>query len=881
MPPLLPPPTDEPELPTQGSDVELVPEAPSDVEETADGGALVTLDEDEPGSAQFGDFFENLADKFPPGSLEDQVLDLLEKIDLDRRAREARDKLYADGLRRTGFSDEAPGGADFTGASKVVHPMLGKAAIEFGARLMKEIFPPDGPVKGKIVGEVTGEKAEKSERKVNHMNWQLTEQIPEFRPTLEQLQTQVPMGGAQYLKVYYDPQLKRPAVEAVWIDNLLLPPTAASFLSARRRTVVLDLTEQEYRRRVDSGMYVDADLPSAVSLPDETRSEKANQKIEGKKSSPYNEDGTRRLFESYVWLEVEDDPHRPEEWRSTPYIVTVDESSMVCVGFYRNWDPTIVERRNIVEELQHIVEFPFIPWRGAYPLGLFHLIGGLTIAATGSLRALLDSAHLNNSQTALKLKGLSRGGQSANIKQTGVHEIEGNVNTDDIRKLAMPLPFNPPSTVLFSLLGFLTEQSESMVRTALEDAAETNAQAPVGTTLARIEQGMQVFSSIHSRTHDSMKQVLKILHRINRDSLTQEVVKEDTGELLALPEDYQGPMDVVPVSDPNIFSEMQRYAQTQAIAQRAMGNPLYNQAKVEQRILETLKIPDPDELLMTPPEPEPSDPVTENVSLSLGRPVTAFPNQDHVAHLTVLLRFLTDQALGLSKLIGPVFIPGALNHAKEHLVLLYAQLMSSTVSRAAGNKPLPQLMDADPKTQNALARAFAAASAHVHEEEANVFANAQQAVEAAIAFMQQLNQQQMPQDPSLAVAQLGAQVEREKTQLQAQKLQADAQLKAGDQKLKAADMQQRAAKDAHTGQLAEAKAQGDLQNQAVQAGLEKQKLSLEEAHQMLEERLAQLEQSVKMQMNREDNYTAKQIALLEAAVNKEKTNLSTGHGVNP
>lgn len=898
MPPALPPPDHQDDTLPPATDVE-VSDDQSDVQDTDDGGALVTLPDDGHDGPEFGDFFENLADKIPPQARDDLVLDLLEKIEEDKQARSKRDELQADALRRTGFSDEAPGGAEFTGASKVVHPMIGKAAVEFGARLMKELFPPDGPVKAKIVGEVTGVKAEKAERKANHMNWQLTEQIPEFRPTLEQIETQVPMGGAQYMKIYADPQLKRPTVEAVWVDNMLLPAAAPSFLAARRRTIVLPLTEQEYLRRVDSGMYIDADLAGSMLAPDESKSEKANERIEGKKLSPYNEDGLRTFYESDVWLEVQDDPHRPEGWRSTPYILTIDESSMACVGFYRNWAPDVAERRGIVEQLQHVVEFPFIPWRGALPLGLFHLIGGLTIAATGALRALLDAAHLNTSQTMIKMKGLLRGGQSANIKQTGIHEVEGTVNTDDIRKLAMPLPFNPPSPVLFSLLGFLTEQGADVVRTALDDAAETNSQAPVGTTLARIEQGMQVFAAIHSRQHAAMAQVLKILHRINRDSLTQEVIKEDTGELLALPEDYQGPMDVVPVSDPNIFSEMQRYAQTQAIAARAMGNPLYNQAKVEERILATLKIPDPDELLITPPEPEAADPVTENVALALGRPATAFPNQDHVAHLTVHLRFLTDEMIGLSQLIGPTLVPPMLGHVKEHLVLLYAKMMADTVTRATGGRPLPSLIDQDPKTQDALARAFGAAAPYVHEEEGNIFANAQKAVEAAIAFMEKMQEKLAPQDPSIQVAKMGAQIEHEKTALQAQKMQGDQKLKQGDQQLKAqgqqadekvkqaglsldaAKLHQQSAVDDAEHQRASAATAGDLQREAVAAGVERRKLDLAAAQLDLERRLALLEQANKLQMNREDNLTAKQIAVLEAAVDKHKTNMSTGHGVNP
>jgi hypothetical protein len=843
----------------------------SDVQDTDDGGAMVTVEDDQPAVPE--GFFDNLVEVIPPEIHDAMVQDLLDKVEFDQKARENRDKQYAEGLKRSGFSDEAPGGATFTGASRVVHPMIGKVAVEFSARLMKEIFPPGGPVKDDVIGEVTGEKVEKARRKTTHLNWQLTKQIREFRPTLEQVTTQVPMGGAQYMKVFYDRQNKRPAVEPVWIDSVLLPYNAASFYTAERRTIVLDLTEFEYKQRVDDELYRDVDLAPSSLEPELTKAAEASSRIEGKTSSGFNEDGIRRLYEIYVSTEFPDEM-RPEGYRVAPYVITLDESTRKIATVYRNWDPEIQQVRGIAEELQHLVEFPFIPWRGAYPLGIYHLIGGLSISATGAIRALLDSAHINNMPTVLRLKGMLRGGQNISLAPTQVHELESSVSNDDIRKYAMPLPFNPPSPVLYELLGFLTQQGESVVRTALEDIPEMgSSNAPVGTTLARIEQGLIVFSSIHARMHYAMEQVLQIIHRINRDTLDEEVLDRETGEVLAYASDYEIPSDVALVSDPNIFSEQQRAAQTQIIAQRATGNPLYDQAKVERRILETFKVPNPEELLIAPPEPEPTDPITENVSLTLGRPATAFPNQDHLAHLMTHLSFLSDSNLGMSMLIGPTFIPPMLNHVKEHLVLFYARSVADAVERAAG-VPLKQLIDQSSKTQGSLAKAFSSASDYVRTEQKQIFNQVTQAVTQAIQFMQKMQSVMQPQDPTLAAVE----VQKQDVQRRAQADQVNAQVKQAELQHKDKVVEMHAQLDAkrleQEGRAQEQDQANTLQDRAVEAGLER-------GRQDLERELGQLRERIKVLVNHEDNVTAMKIALMDLAVPNDKAAVSTGHGINP
>ena len=605
MPEMNEPLDDEDREEERGETVELEDEL-SDVEDTEDGGAVVRFDNEEQSRAA-RKHFENIVDDVDPAALKTAVQDLLDKIDKDKEAREKRDKQYEEGLRRTGLGDDAPGGAQFTGANKVVHPMLVEACVDFSARFMKEVFPPAGPVKSKILGEHDKKKVDKARRKADFMNWQCTEQMPEFRSELEQLSTQLPLGGGQYLKLMWNPQWKRPSAEFIAIDDIYLPFAATNFYSAERKTHVQYITKAEYQRRVKNGMYRDADVGMPED-PEFSQSTRANDKIEGRKDTSYNEDGLRTVFEVYTHLDFGDGVE--------PYILSIDKSSGMALALYRNWEPGDAQRK----ELDWIVEFPFVPWRGAYPIGLTHMIGGLSGAATGALRALLDSSHIQNIPTLLKLKG-GPGGQTINVQPTEVAEIEGGALIDDIRKLAMPMPFNPPSAVLFQLLGFLVDAGKGVVQTSFEKLSDANPNQPVGTTLALIEQGMVVFSSIHSRLHNSMARVFKILHRINSAYLTEETLEAYENGLEVAPEDFDGPLDVIPVSDPSIFSETQRFAQVQALMQRAAMMPgMYDQRKVEEMFLRAMKIPEND-VLQPAPGRDDMDPVSENVAAAMGRPV--------------------------------------------------------------------------------------------------------------------------------------------------------------------------------------------------------------------------------------------------------------------
>lgn len=752
-----------------GADIDLM-QYDTDVEELEDGSAIVHLD-DFKGPLEDEDFYSNLAETVNLWDLEKIGMRYLDLIKKDKEAREKRDKQYEEGIRRTGLGDDAPGGATFMGASKVVHPVMAEACVDFAAAAIKEMFPPDGPVRTKVLGEVTDEKVEIAERKRDFMNWQLTEQIEEFKDEEEQLTTQLPLGGSQFLKLWYDDKKKRPCAEFVPIDNIYLPFASVNFYTAQRITEVQAITQWEFDQRVARGLYRDINLTRATMEPDETHSEKASNKVEGRKWQD-NEDGVRNVYHIYTYLELDDDKRTNGE--SAPYIMMIDELEHKVLGVYRNWE----EGDETFTKLDWLIEFKFIPWRGAYAIGLPHLIGGLSAALTGALRALLDTAHINNSATLLKLKGAKVSGQSDQVEVTQVTEIEAGPGTDDIRKIAMPMPFNPPSPVLFQLLGFLNDAAKGVVSTSEEKIAEINQNAPVGTTQALIEQGAKVFSSIHARLHDSQKRVLQVLGRINRWYLDDMKKGDIVSDLPITTDDFKRNSDIVPVSDPHIFSETQRMAQNQAVLQLMQQYPqAFDQAAVLQRVLKQMKVPAVNELMPNIPKAIEQDSANENAAMALGKPAFAYPRQDQLAHIQSHLNFALDPNLGSNNLIAPKFIPLALEHIKQHMMLWYTHQMQGYLT--AGTK-LNIGKYEDSKLAQEIDKAMAVASTHVKMDTQQVFSGVNQALQQLGQVMQQFAPQ--PQvDPadqailqaSLAETQRRAAKDQSDTAYNNAKLQAD------------------------------------------------------------------------------------------------------------
>lgn len=700
----------------------------AEVEEQPDGSAIVRMDEFK-GPTEDQDFYANLADDLDSWKLDKLAMHYLDLIEKDKEARKERDKQYEEGLKRTGLGNDAPGGAQFQGASKVVHPVMAEACIDFESRAIKELFPPDGPVRTNIIGDATEDQTKRAERKRDFMNWQLTEQIEEFRDEQEQMLTQLPLGGSQFMKLWYDERKKRPCAEFVPIDNILLPFSAGNFYTAQRVTEVQDITQQEFESRMSSGLYRDVSFTRASMEPEATSPEKANNRIEGRQWSD-DTDGLRRVYHIYAFIAEEDDSHAKGEL--APYILMIDENNTEVVGMYRNWE----QGDEAMAKLDHIVEYKFIPWRGAYAIGLPHLIGGLSAAITGGLRALLDTAHINNAATMLKIKGAKISGQSQNVEVTQITEIEGAPGVDDIRKIAMPMPFNPPSEVLFKLVGFLTDAAKGVVTTSEEKIAELNANTPVGTTQAMIEQGSKVFSAIHARLHDSQSRVLKVLQRINRWYLEEMRMGDVVQELDIRREDFNRNTDVIPVSDPHIFSETQRMAQTQAVMAYMDKYPdLFDRRAVVQRALKQMKIPNVQELMPATAEPVEINAAEENAAMSIGRAAFAYPHQNQLAHIQSHLDFALNPLLGSNPIIAPAFLPAFLEHFKQHLMLWYLGHMNGYVEESLG-RPVKDYDIAG--ITGEIDKLYALASQHTQMDAKEAFAKVMPAMQQILQTVEKL-----------------------------------------------------------------------------------------------------------------------------------------------
>ena len=619
---------------------------------------------------------------------------LLEAFESDKEARSEWEERYKQGLETLepdgGLTEEEEQRAT-RGLSTVVHPMIAEAATQFNAKAIAELYPSGGPVKTTIVGEPTEELEDQARRVRDYMNYQITQEMPEYFPDLDTMLFQLPLIGHAFKKVYFDSNLERQCSQFVKAEDFVVSPDSKDLQTSSRYSHIIRMPRNDYNRYVESGFY----LPIKYVGSEEDPAGDIGSDIEGVSTyedTEYNETVTlieMHVYENFDGIDGYTDNEDNDDVVAFPYVVTVDYDSQKIVAVRRNWEEE--DEKKLRQD--YFVSYRFLPGTGFYGFGLYHLIGGLGKAATGSLRALLDSAAFANMQGGFKLKGRVTGGE-LQVNPGEFADLDATV--DDVNKAIMPLPFKEPSGTLFQLMNAIVQAGQRFASTADLNVGDVNPNAPVGSTVALIEQGSKSFSAIHKRLHFSQGQEFKLIAKNNAKFLPEQFEFSLAGVTQFVNStDFDAKIDIIPVSDPNVFSTAQRIAQAQSVLQLSQAQPnLYDQYEAHKRMLEAIRIPNIDEVLEKPQEASRIDPVDENMSVMYGKPIRAFPEQDHDSHIAVHMQFLQDPSLGGNpgaRNLQPILIA----HIAEHIALLYRQRMQSAIG--INLAPLPNIRD--PKFQ--------------------------------------------------------------------------------------------------------------------------------------------------------------------------------------
>jgi len=585
----------------------------------------------EDGSAIVGEQMEELSTSFDMNLaevLDEKVLqnissELRQAFEDDKASRKDWEDTYKKGLDLLGFK-YTERSQPFQGASSVTHPMLSEAITQFQAQAYKEMLPSGGPVNTQILGNVTRQKEEQAQRIKDYMNYQITYEMEEYDPDMDSLLFYLPLSGSAFKKVYYDDALGRAVSKFVSSDDLYVPYQTTDFPSCERVTHAIKRTKNEVRKMQVAGMYRDVDLSV---LDNETALQEEEAKIAGVKKSYHDED--YQLLEIHVDLNIEGIDS--DDGIKVPYIVTIDEGSSNVLSIYRNYDEQDERKR----KRQYFVHYKFLPGFSFYGFGLIHMLGGLSRTATAALRQLLDAGTLSNLPAGFKARGLRVADDDSPLQPGEFRDVDAPGGS--LREGLLPLPYKEPSQTLFQLLGFCVEAGSRFAAIAdqkIGDAAQAG--APVGTTMALMERGARVMSAIHKRLHYAQKIEFKLLARIFSESLGPQYPYELGGDQIRglKQDDFTSDIDIIPVSDPNIFSMAQRVTLAQTQLQLAQADPdAHNMYEAYRRMYQALGVKDIDMLLPVPSEPQPMDPGTENAAALNGQSLVAFRGQNQMAHV--------------------------------------------------------------------------------------------------------------------------------------------------------------------------------------------------------------------------------------------------------
>jgi hypothetical protein len=613
------------------------------------------------------DFDANLVEYMADGDVDSLGGELIGEFEKDVGDRKEWIQTYVDGLKLLGLKYEERT-EPWEGACGVFHPMMTEAVVRFQSEAIMETFPAAGPVKTQIIGKETPKKAEAATRVREDMNYQLTEVMQEYRPEQEKLLWSLPITGSAFKKVYYDPNLGRQAAMFITAEDMVVPYGASSLESAERVTHVMRKTPNEIAKLQAAGFYTDVDLGEPSTELDDIEKQKAQD--EGMSAT---QDNRFRILEMHVNLDLPGFEDKDEDGEPTgialPYVVSIEKGTGQVLSIRRNWyedDPLKLKR-------QHFVHYQYVPGFGFYGYGLIHLIGGYTKSATMLVRQLIDAGTLSNLPGGLKSRGLRIKGDDTPIAPGEFRDVD--VPSGSIRDNILPLPYKEPSQVLYSLFQNIVQEGRAFVSAGDLNVSDMSANAPVGTTLALLERTLKVMSAVQARLHYSMRQEFKLLKVIIADYTPEEYSYEpEEGSRMAKRSDYDM-VEVLPVSDPNAATMAQKIVQYQAVMQLAQSAPqLYNLPLLHRQMIEVLGIKNANKLVPIEDDQKPTDPVQENMNLINGKPVKAFIEQDHAAHIAVHMAAMQDPKMAAMIGQNPMaqqIQSAAMAHINEHMAFEY------------------------------------------------------------------------------------------------------------------------------------------------------------------------------------------------------------------
>ena len=607
------------------------------VEVTMDeqGGAEVSFDPNAMNSALKQDHSINLAETLSEQALDSLGTKLFEQYREYKESRGDWEQSYREGLELLGFKYERRT-EPFRGASGVNHPVLAEAVTQFQAQAYKELLPADGPVRTQIMGTITPEKQDQAHRVKDFMNYQIMDQMKEYEPEFDQMLFYLPLSGSTFKKVYYDELLGRAVSKFVPADDLIVPYSANSLDDAEAIVHVIKMSENELRKQQVAGFYRDIEL----GQPPVTENQLQDKKLELEGISKDGQEDQYTLLEMHVNLDLEGyedtSPDGEETGIKIPYIVTIAESNNKILSIRRNY----AEGDKLMKKINYFVQFKFLPGTGFYGFGLIHMIGGLTRTATAALRQLLDAGTLSNLPAGFKSRGIRIRDDAQPLQPGEFRDVDAPGG--NIKDQFMTLPFKGPDATLLQLMGIVVSAGQRFAAIADMQVGDMNQQAAVGTTVALLERGSRVMSAIHKRLYVGLKQEFKLLANVFKTYLPPIYPYDVPGATRNIKmQDFDDRIDILPVADPNIFSQTQRISMAQSQLQLAQSNPqLHNLYQAYRSMYEALGVKNISSILPSPQQPQPLDPSMEEIAAMAGKPFQAFVGQDHKAHIDSHLNFM-------------------------------------------------------------------------------------------------------------------------------------------------------------------------------------------------------------------------------------------------